>query len=91
MIKVPKERRVDKRRLAMSVPCMVSGDKKTYEEGTTFDISKGGMCLFAEKDLEVGRVIEVRCDAIWDGPKTGTVRWCQKIRYNLYRIGISFT
>jgi hypothetical protein len=91
MIKVPKERRGDKGRLGMSMPCIISIDTRTSREGTTFDISKGGMCVFSNRCLDAGHVIEIQCKDIWDQPKTGTVKWCQKIEHNLYRIGISFS
>jgi len=91
MIKVPKERRENKGRLGISLPCILYTDPKTSEEGTTFDIGKGGMCLFSYKCLEVGHVVQIRCEAIWNEPKIGTVRWCQKIKHNLSRIGISFS
>lgn len=75
----------------MSMPCIVSADTETLHECTTFDLGEGGMCIFSNKCLEVGHVVELQCKAIWDSPKTGTVKWCQKIKYNLYRIGISFS
>jgi hypothetical protein len=90
MIKGPKERRVNKGRLGMTMPCVVCADGKTFNEDTIFDISQGGMCFFSNKCLEVGRVIEIQCNAIWDKPKKGTVRWCQRVQHNLYRIGILF-
>ena len=88
---MPKERRKDKVRFGMSMPCVVSTNTKTSEEGTTFDISKGGMCIFSERCLETGQDIELQCKTIWDKPKIGTVKWCRKIKHNLYRIGISFS
>ena len=91
MIKVPKERRSNKGRLGMSIPCIVSTNGKTIDEDTTFDISRSGMCLFSDKCVAVGHVIEIHCKAIWDKPKIGTVKWCDKIQHNLYRIGISFS
>lgn len=91
MIKVPKERRENKGRLGISMPCILYTDPKTSEQSTTFDIGKGGMCLFSYKCLEVGQVVGIRCEAIWNEPKLGTVRWYHKIKHNLYRIGISFS
>lgn len=73
------------------MPCILCTDPKTSEESTTFDIGKGGMYVFSNKSLEVGHVVEILCEAIWNKPKIGAVRWCQKIKHNLYRIGISFT
>jgi hypothetical protein len=91
MIRVPKERRGKKGRLGISMPCIICDDTKTSKEGTTFDMGKGGMCLFSNKCLEVGHVIEIQCKSIWDKPKTGTVKWCHKVTHNLYRVGISFS
>jgi hypothetical protein len=88
MIKVLKEKRGSKRRLGISMPCILYPDPKTSEEITTFDLGKGGMCIFSDKSLEAGRTVEIRCEAIWDKPKNGAVRWCQKIKHGLYRIGI---
>ena len=90
MIILPRERRVNKGRLGMNTPCIVSTDTETLNECTTFDLGKGGMSIFSNKSLEVGHVIELQCKDIWDSPKTGTVKWYQKIEHNLYRIGIAF-
>jgi ribosomal protein L28 len=91
MIKVPKEKRGNKGRLGISTQCILYPDPKSSEEITTFDLGKGGMCIFSNKSLEVGHEVEIRCEAIWDKPKIGTVRWCQKIKHDLYRVGISFS
>ena len=91
MIKVPKEKRGTKGRLGMTVPCVVSADGTAFDENTTFDISQGGMCFFSNKCLEVGHILEIQCNAIWDKPKNGMVRWCQRVQHNLYRIGVSFS
>jgi hypothetical protein len=91
MIIVLRERRVNKGRLSMSLPCIVSTDTEILDKCTTFDLGKGGMSIFSNKSLEIGHVIELQCKDIWDNPKTGTVKWHQKIKHNLYRIGISFS
>ena len=91
MIKVPKERRGSKGRVGMSMSCIICDNEKTCKEGTTFDIGKGGMCVFSHKCLEVGHVIEIQCESIWDKPKIGTVKWCDKIEQNLYRVGVLFS
>ncbi|KPK45618.1 MAG: hypothetical protein AMK74_02920 [Nitrospira bacterium SM23_35] len=75
----------------MSMPCNVSTDSDTLNDCTTIDLGKGGMCIFSDKSLEAGHVIELQCNDIWDSPKTGTVKWCKQIRINLYRIGIEFS
>jgi hypothetical protein len=91
MIKVPKEKRGNRGRIGMSMPCIVTTDTNTSDEGTTFDFGKGGMCVFSNKYLDAERDIEIQCKAIWDQPKNGTVKWCHKIKHNLYRTGIAFS
>jgi len=91
MIKVPKEKRSHKVRLGMSAPCLITTDSETPGEGATFDIGKGGMCVFSNKSLDPGHVVEIQCKTIWDEMKTGTVKWCHKIKHNLYRIGVEFS
>ena len=91
MTKVLKERRVNKGRLTMSMPCIVSTDSTAADDCTTIDLGKGGMCIFSNKALEVGHIIKLQCEDIWDSPKTGTVKWCKQIQINLYRIGIVFS
>jgi hypothetical protein len=91
MIKVPKERRGKKERLGLSLSCIICAETKRCERGTTFDIGKGGMCVFSSKRLEVGHSIEIQCESIWEKPKIGTVKWCDKIEHNLYRVGILFS
>ncbi len=90
MIKVPKEKRSHRVRLGMSMSCIISTNAVTPEEGTTFDIGKGGMCVFSNKCLDPGHIVEIQCKTIWDTPKTGAVKWCHKIKHNLYRIGVEF-
>ena len=59
-------------------------------EAATFDISEGGMCFYSNKPIETGRTIQVQCNDIWDKPKKGVVRWCQKVHLRLYRVGVQF-
>jgi len=91
MTKVLKERRANKGRITMSLPCIVATDSTTADDCTTIDFGKGGMCIFSNKSLEVGHIIKLQCEDIWDSPKTGTVKWCKQIQINLYRIGIVFS
>ena len=91
MTKVLKERRANKGRITMNMPCIVSTDSTTADDCTTIDLGKGGMCIFSNKSLEVGHIIKLQCEDIWDSPKTGTVKWGKQIQINLYRIGIVFS
>ena len=75
----------------MSMPCIISAETRMSKECTTFDVGKGGMCVFSDKRLDVGHDIEIQCKAIWDQAKIGTVKWCHKIKHKLYRIGIAFS
>ena len=91
MTYVRNERRGNKGRLSMSVPCSVFSKTENVDECTTVDLGKGGIGIFSKKSLAVGDVIELQCKSLWDAPKRGTARWCQKILPDLYRIGIAFS
>jgi hypothetical protein len=69
MTKVLKERRANKGRITMSLPCVASHGSITVDDCTTIDFGKGGMCFFSNKSLEVDHIIELQCEDIWDSPK----------------------
>jgi hypothetical protein len=87
MAKLPEERR-DKGRFGISVPCDFCEEGADADSGTTFDVSKEGMCIFSYRPLEVGHKINVTSKDLWDEPRTGIVQWCRRVKHNLYRIGI---
>jgi hypothetical protein len=79
--------------LAVTLVCIPVGfeaDKpKDYLVGTTFDISDSGLSFYTKKPLLDGDDIEILCEALWNKPKTGTVRWCKTLNYNCYLVGVS--
>jgi len=89
-MKPPIERRQKaKKRLPISTACSVKTGQNG-QDATTFDISEGGMCFYSNKSVEIGKSVEVSCSDLWESPKRGIVRWCQKIHYRLYRVGVEF-
>lgn len=91
MLKPPVEKRAKgKKRLPVSLACQYSAGQAQGGEATTFDISEGGMCFYSNKPVDIGYTIEVQCKELWDSPKHGVVRWCQRIHHRLYRVGVQF-
>ncbi len=91
--KMPKEQR-RKRRGPISVPVSfgtVTGEpgNREIEEGRTADFSESGLGLYSHHELEPGAVLEIECLDIWEAPKKFTVRWCNKVSGNFYRVGLS--
>jgi len=64
--------------------------KKVNTEGTTADLSDNGLGLFSDKEVKPGTILEVECEDIWETPKQFTVKWCNRIEYNFYRLGLEF-
>jgi len=89
-MKPPVERRGKaKKRLPISTACLMRAEQNRHDI-TTFDISEGGMCFYSNKIVEIGKSVEVSCSDLWESPKRGVVRWCQKIHHRLYRVGVEF-
>ncbi len=64
--------------------------KKAGTEGTTADLSDNGLGLFSEREVKPGTILEVECEDIWETPQQFTVKWCNRIEYNFYRLGLEF-
>lgn len=91
MIKLAKERRVQKRK-QMSLPVFYSymGEYEyVYNHGTTFDISDSGICFYTHTPLNENLPIQVIISDIWDTPRSGVVKWCSLKNLNFYKIGLS--
>ncbi len=88
MIKLAKERRVQKRK-QISLPVFYSYTGE-YDNGTTFDLSDSGICFYTHTPLPEGHHIQVLISDVWDSPKSGVVRWCCLKNLNFYKIGILF-
>jgi len=63
-------------------------EQKKFYKGSTADLSKSGLGIFSDVEIKPGTVIEIECCDIWDAPKKFPVKWCYKMRYDLYRIGL---
>lgn len=94
--KLTKERR-KKKRGRICAPVTYTGlpegsdeRKKVGTKGTTADLSDNGLGLFSDKEVKPGTILEVECEDIWDTPKQFTVKWCNRIEYNFYRLGLEF-
>ncbi len=61
---------------------------KNIRKSTTADLSSSGLGIFSEVELKPDTIIEIECSDIWDAPKKFSVKWCNKVRYNFYRIGL---
>lgn len=61
---------------------------KKIRKGTTSDLSDAGLGIFSEVELKPGAIVEIECNDIWESPKKFSVKWCNKVRYNFYRIGL---
>ena len=87
------EKRQDKRgRLSLPLSINEQADtpveQKKFHKGSTADLSKSGLGIFSDVEIKPGTVIEIECCDIWDAPKKFPVKWCYKMRYDLYRIGL---
>ena len=95
-MKLPKEQR-QKRRGLISVPVSFEGQAETPAKnkkvckGTTSDLSNSGLGIFSDVELNPDSVIEIECQDIWDSPKKFSVKWCNRVRHNFYRIGLEVT
>jgi hypothetical protein len=92
--KLAKEQR-KKKRGQISVPVKYTDlsevsdvKKKVTGKGTSADLSDNGLGLFSDKELKPGTVLEIECEDIWETSKQFTVKWCNKIEYNFYRLGL---
>jgi hypothetical protein len=90
MIKLAKERRVQKRK-QISLPVFYSYMSEydhVYDNGTTFDLSDSGICFYTHTPLLKGHPIQVLISDVWDSPKSGIVQWCSMKNLNFYKIGV---
>lgn len=69
-------------------PVAIPSQKKEILKGTTADLSATGLGIFSEIYLKPDTVIELECRDIWDAPKKFSVKWCNRVKCNFYRIGL---
>lgn len=92
-MKLPKEQRQKKRGLisvpvSFQDPAETPAKKKKVLKGITEDFSKSGLGIFSDIELKPNTILEIECQDIWDTPKKFSVQWCNRIKYNFYRIGL---
>ncbi len=58
-------------------------------EGTTADLSNKGLGLFSCKELDPGDVVEIECNYLWASPRQFTVKWCNRLKYDFFRLGLA--
>jgi len=93
--KLPKEQR-KKKRCPISVPVTYTDlsevpdvKKKATGRGTSADLSAEGISIFSGREFKPGTVLEIECQDIWETSKQFTVKWCNKIEYNFFRLGLA--
>jgi hypothetical protein len=91
--KMPKEQR-QKRRGSISVPVSFTTvteeqGKKEVQEGRTADFCESGLGIYSHKELKKGSILEIECPDIWEAPKKFTVRWCNRVSSNFFRVGLT--
>jgi c-di-GMP-binding flagellar brake protein YcgR len=87
------EQKRNRDRIQISVPVTYAypgRERIITKQGTSFDVSAGGMGFYSESPLEKGQELKLHAPNIWFSPKTCLVRWCSMKKYNLYRVGVSF-
>jgi hypothetical protein len=90
--KLPNERRSQYRKqLSVPISYEFSSDQRTISRyGKSFNISESGMCFYTQTPLEDGLNLRIQSEHIWDSPKTGIVKWCNRKYLNFYQVGVSF-
>jgi len=92
-MKLPKERRQKKRGLisvpvSFPDPAETPAKKKRILKDTTEDFSTSGLGIYSDIELKPDTILEIECRDMWDAPKKFSVQWCNRIKYNFYRIGL---
>jgi len=94
MIKQPPKIPREKKRCPISVPLSIceqteaTTEKKKVRKGSTADLSNSGLGIYTEGELQPGTVIEIECADFWTTPKNFTVKWCNRVKFNFFRIGL---
>jgi hypothetical protein len=90
--KLPNERRSQQRKqISVPISYEYSSDRRTISNyGKSFNISETGMCFYTQAPLQEGLNLRVHSEHIWDSPRVGTVKWCNRKYLNFYQVGVSF-
>jgi hypothetical protein len=94
MIKSVLRNQREKKRCPVSLPVSVEelsetpAEAKKTRKGSTADVSNSGLGIYSHVELKPGTILEIECNDIWEGSRKFTVKWCNKVRLNFYRIGL---
>jgi hypothetical protein len=90
--KLPNERRSQQRKqISVPISYEYSSDSRSISSsGKSFNISESGMSFYAQAPLKEGLSLRVQSEHIWDSPRVGIVRWCNRKYFNFYQVGVSF-
>ncbi len=83
------DKRKEKRFLWPGAIYYYFGEKTDRNSGICVNASNSGLCFYShqyfieEQELDFDELFP------WDGPKSGTVRWCIRINDQLYKVGVS--
>ena len=89
---LPNDRRTQQRKqISVPISYEYSSDHTTISlSGKSFNISESGMCFYTQAPLKEGLNLRVQSEHIWDSPKVGKVKWCNRKYLNFYQVGVSF-
>jgi hypothetical protein len=90
--RLPNERRIQQRK-QISVPISYEyslDNGSISRHGKSFNISESGMSFYTQTPLQEGINLRVQSEHIWDAPRTGIVKWCNRKYLNFYQVGVSF-
>jgi hypothetical protein len=90
--KLPNERRSQYRKqISVPISYEFSSDSRTISHyGKSFNISESGMSFYTQTPLENGLNLRIQSEHIWDSPRAGIVKWCNRKYLNFYQVGVSF-
>ena len=90
--KLPNERRSQQRKqISVPISYEYSLDSRSISSsGKSFNISESGMSFYTQAPLKEGLNLRVQSEHIWDSPRVGIVRWCNRKYLNFYQVGVSF-
>ncbi len=90
--KLPHERRIHQRKqISVPISYEYSSDSKSISHsGKSLNVSESGMCFYSQNPLREGLNLRVQSEHIWNSPRVGIVRWCNRKYLNFYQVGVSF-
>jgi hypothetical protein len=56
----------------------------------TFNISYTGMCIYSDREISIGKKVNIFLKHVSNDPLIAVVRWCTKMANGLYQVGIQY-